>query len=56
MIVLCIGFFFGYKLVLLNKYTLDKPDNVDEIVKGLKNQKELKINKRTISEEEYFLI
>ena len=30
----------------LNKYTLKKPDNVEEIVKGLKNQKEIKIYKK----------
>ena len=54
--ILCIGTFFGYKFVLLNKYTLEKPNNVEEIVKGLKNQKEIKINKRTISEDEYFTI
>ena len=55
-VIMCVGVFFGYKLVLLNKYTLKKPDNVEEIVKGLKNQKEIKIYKRTLSNDEYFEI
>lgn len=55
-VIICIGIFFGYKIVLLNKYTLKKPDNVEEIVKGLKNQKEIKIYKRTLSNDEYFEI
>jgi len=55
-IVFIIILFFGYKFVLLNKYTLDRPDNVDEIIKGLKNQKEIKVIKRTISEDEYLNI
>ena len=55
-IILCIGVFFGYKLVLLNKYTLKKPDNVLDIVTGLKNQKEIKIHKRTIQEDDYFYV
>ncbi len=54
--IVCVGVFFGYKIVLLNKYTLKKPDNVEEIVKGLKNQKEIKIYKRTLSNDEYFEI
>ena len=54
--ILCVGIFFGYKLVLLNKYTLKKPDNVEEIVKGLQNQKKIKIYKRTLSSDEYFEI
>ena len=52
-IILCIVIFFGYKLILLNKYTLKKPNNVDEILKGLNNQKEIKIYKRTIPDAEY---
>ena len=55
-IILSIGFFFGYKLIILNKYTLKRPDNVEEIVKGLKNQKEIKVYKRTLPDEEYFEI
>ena len=55
-IILCIGVFFGYKLVLLNKYTLKRPDNVSEIVKGLRNTREIKIYKRSIASEEYFKI
>jgi transcriptional regulator with XRE-family HTH domain len=55
-LVLSTCIFFGYKLVLLHKYTLEKPDNVDEVVKGLKNSKEIKVYKRTISESDYFVI
>lgn len=55
-IILCTGIFFGYKLVLLNKYTLDKPSNAIEIVNGLKRQKEIKINKRTIPKDEYLTV
>ena len=55
-IALCIGLFFGYQLLLLNKYTLKKPDNVSDIVSGLKNQKEIKIHKRTIQEDDYFYV
>ena len=43
--ILSIGFFFGYKLFLLNKYTLKKPDNIDKVIAGLKNSKEVKIYK-----------
>lgn len=52
-IFICVCVFFGYKIVLLNKYTFKRPDNVDKILKGIKNQKEIKIHKRTISEDEY---
>ena len=55
-ILLCVGIFFGYKLLLLYKYTLKRPDNVSDIVKGLKNQKEIKIHKRTIQEDDYFYV
>jgi len=46
-------FYFGYKIYLVNKYTLDKPNNIDEIVNGLNNQKTIKIYKKII-DEEYF--
>ena len=48
--------FFGYKFSLLNDYTYKKPDNVDEILKGLKNSKEISVYKRTIPENEYFVL
>ena len=47
---------FGYKYSLLNEYTFKKPENVDEILKGLKNNKEIKVYKRTIPENEYFVL
>ena len=53
---LSIGLFFGYKLFLLNKYTLKKPANADIVVSGLKNSKEVKIYKRTIPNNEYLTI
>lgn len=55
-IILFVVVFFGYKGYLLNKYTFKKPDNVDEIVRGLKNQKEINVNKRTLTKEEYLTI
>ena len=55
-IVLFVLMFFGYKYSLLNDYTYKKPDNVDEILKGLKNNKEIKIYKRTIPEPDYFVL
>ena len=54
--LLSIIIFFGYKINLLNKYTLKKPENVKEVVKGLKNSKEIKIYKRTLNEEEYLTL
>ena len=54
-IISCI-LYFGYKLYLLNKYTLEKPENVSEIVEGLKNQSEIKIYKRTLNEEDYLVL
>lgn len=50
------GCFFGYKFYLLNKYTLKKPENVEELLKGIKNNREIKIYKRTINEDEYFKV
>lgn len=55
-VVLFTLIFFGYKYSLLNDYTYKKPDNVDEILKGLKNSKEIKIYKRTIPESDYFVL
>jgi hypothetical protein len=47
---------FGYKLFTFYRYTVDKPDNVENVVKGLKNQKILKINKQELSENEYITV
>lgn len=55
-IVLTTIIIFGYKYSLLNDYTFKKPENVDEIVNGLKNSKEIKVYKRTIPENEYFVL
>ena len=53
LIVVC---FFGYKFYLLNKYTFKKPDNIDELLKGIKNNREIKIYKRTLNEDDYFKV
>ena len=53
LLIITVGLFFGYQLYLLNKYTLKRPNNVEEIVKGLNNQKEIKVYKRTIPKDEY---
>jgi len=54
--LLCFGTFFCYKLNLLKKYSSKKPDNANEIVNGLRNTKEIKIYKRTLSEDEYLVL
>ena len=54
--LLLVVVFFGYKFYLLNKYTYPKPDNVKEIVEGLKNPKEVKILKKTIPDNDYLTI
>ncbi len=54
-LLLVVGF-FGYKFVLLNVYTLKRPDSVEEVVKGLKNSSELKLYKKTIPEDEYLVV
>lgn len=48
--------FFTYKLILLERYTFKEPENVKEVVEGLKIKNELKIYKRTIPENEYLQI
>lgn len=50
-LILIVGCYFGYKIYLLNIYTLTKPDNVEEVIKGLKNKKEITVNKKSINEE-----
>ena len=52
--ILSISCFFGYKFYLLKKYTYEKPDNVSELLKGLNNNSEIKIYKRTLNEDDYF--
>ena len=55
-IISLIVIFFGYKGIMFYRYTIDKPADVEDIVKGLKNQKELKINKQELSENEYITV
>ncbi len=55
-VVLSFGLFFGYKLFLLHKYTLKRPDSVDKVIAGLKNSKDVKIYKRTLPEDEYLTL
>ena len=55
-IISLIVIFFGYKGIMFYRYTVDKPDNVENVVKGLKNQKILKINKQELSENEYITV
>ena len=51
--ILSISCFFGYKFYLLKKYTYEKPDNVSELLKGLNNNSEIKIYKRTLNEDAF---
>ncbi len=55
-IISLIVIFFGYKGIMFYRYTIEKPADVEDIVKGLKNQKELKINKQDLSENEYITV
>lgn len=48
--------YFGYKFYLINKYTFDKPNNVEKVLKGINNKSEIKIIKRTLNEEEYLKV
>ena len=54
-IITLIVLFFGYKLFMYYRYTADKPDDVEEIVNGLKNYKTINIKKRTLNEDEYIV-
>ena len=54
-LILLVLSLFGYKLFNYYRYTIDKPDNVENIVDGLKNQKVLKIEKQELSENEYII-
>ena len=55
-IISLIVIFFGYKGIMFYRYTIEKPADVEDIVKGLKNQKELKFNKQELSENEYITV
>ena len=52
-VVVLIILFIGYKGIMYYRYTADKPSNVEEIVKGLKNQKKVNIEKKTLQDNEY---
>ena len=45
--------FLGYKGVMYYRYTMEKPDNVKEIVNGFKNSKTITINRKELTEDEY---
>ena len=47
---------FGYKLINYYRYTMDKPEGVENVVKGLKNKKEMTITKQSLSENEYVTV
>lgn len=55
-IVLLIGLFFGYKTINYIRYTFEKPDNISKVVKGLKNQKTITVNKKELPENEYIKV
>lgn len=48
--------YFGYKFYLINKYTFDKPNNVEKVLKGINNKSEIKIIKRTLNKDEYLML
>lgn len=48
--------FLSYKLFLLDRFSLDEPDIASEVAEGFRNKKELKIYKRTIDEDDYFVL
>ena len=48
--------FLSYKLFLLDRFSLDEPDIAREVAEGFRNKKELKIYKRTIDEDDYFVL
>ena len=52
-IILIIIAFTANKLLYLNNYTISKPSNSEKIVTGLKTKDNMKIYKRTISEDLY---
>ena len=52
-IVLLIILYFGYKGLMLYKYTYKKPDTVEDVVKGLKNYNTIKITKKNLNDNEY---
>lgn len=56
-LIVLVGFsYFGYKFYLINKYTFDKPNNVEKVLKGINNKSEIKIIKRTLNNDEYLML
>lgn len=45
-----------YKVLLLQTYKFEKPKNVETIVNGLKSEDEIKLYKKTISDDKYVTI
>ena len=55
-IVFIIGLFFSYKAIMLYRYTMEKPDDVKELVNGWKNYKTINISKKELLDSEYIII
>ena len=53
-IVLLVVMFLGYRLFMYYRYTMDKPEDISEIVNGFKNPNTIHITKKVLSEGEYF--
>lgn len=54
-IISVIVLFFGYKLIMFYRYTIERPDNIEEIVNGYKNYNTLNIKKNVLDENEYVI-
>ena len=55
-VISLIVIFFGYKGFMFYRYTFEKPADVEDIVKGLKNQSTMNIKKNVLDESEYITI
>ena len=55
-VISLIVIFFGYKGIMFYRYTIEKPADVEDIVKGLKNQSTMNIKKKKIDESDYITI
>ena len=55
-VVALIFIFFGYKGFMFYRYTIERPDNVEDVVKGLKNQSTMTIKKNVLEESEYVTV
>jgi len=52
-IILVVCAFIGYREYIFKKYIYEKPDNVEDIVKGLKERHKIKVKKQNKQEEEF---